>query len=118
MKAIITIFILGLAFIIIDVIISKPKPFYGVVVDKHYKAERNSTGTGYGMTGGGTNGVIITSEYESEKFFLMVKTERGEIVTVECEPEIYYSKEINQKIKCNAYIGFFTECVWSLKGIR
>jgi hypothetical protein len=117
-SSIIAIFILGIAFILIDGIASKPKPFYGSVIDKHYKAERNSTGTGYGMTSGGSSGVIITSEHESGKFLLMVKTESGEVVTVECEPELYYEKQIGQKIDCNAYKGLLTGWTWSMYGVR
>ena len=117
-SSIIAIVILGLAFILIDGIASKPESFYGSVVDKHYKAERNSTGTGYGMTSSGKSGIIVTSEHEDEKFLIMVKTESGKVVTVECEPEVYYQKEVGQKIDCNAYKGYFTGWTWSLHGVR
>ena len=117
-SSIIAIFILGLAFLLVDGIASKPEPFYGTVIDKRYKAERNSTGTGYGMTSSGKGGVIVTSEHESEKFLLMVKTENGKVVTVECEPELYYEKQVGQKIDCKAYKGFFTGANWSMYGVR
>lgn len=117
-SSIIAIIILGLTFLLIDGIASKPEPFYGSVIDKHYKAERNITGTGYGMTSNGTSGVIVTSEHECEKFLLMVKTENGNVVTVECEPELYYEKQIGQKIYCKAYKGFFTGSTWSMYGVR
>lgn len=117
-SSLIALFILGLAFFLIDGIASKPKPFYGSVIDKHYKAERNSTGTGYGMTSSGKSGVIVTHEYESEKFLLMVKTEGGQVVTVECEPTLYYEKKVGQKIDCKAYKGFFTGLTWSMYGVR
>ena len=117
-SSIIAIFILGIAFILIDVIASKPEPFYGSVIDKHYKAERNSTGTGYGMTSNSKSGVIVTSEHESEKFLVMVKTETVKVVTVECEAELYYEKQVGQKIYCNAYKGFFTGWTWALYGVR
>lgn len=118
MSSLIAIFILGLAFFLIDGIASKPEPFYGSVIDKYYKAERNSTGTGYGMTSSGKSGVIVTSEHESEKFLLMVKTDNGKVVTVECEPELYYEKQVGQKIDCKAYKGFFTSSTWSMYGVR
>ncbi len=117
-SSLIAIFILGLAFFLIDEIASKPEPFYGTVIDKHYKAERNSTGTSYGMTSSGKSGVIVTSEYESEKFLLMVKTDNGKVVTVKCEPELYYEKQVGQKIDCKAYKGFFTGSTWSMYGVR
>ena len=116
--SLIAISILGLAFFLIDEIASKPEPFYGIVIDKHYKAERNSTGTGYGMTSSGKGGVIVTFEHESEKFILMVKTENGKVVTIECEPELYYEKQVGQKIYCKAYKGFFTGSNWSMYGVR
>jgi len=105
-SSLIAIFILGLAFFLIDGIASKPEPFYGSVIDKHYKAERNSSG------------VIVPSEHESEKFLLMVKTESGQVVTVECEPTLYYEKQVGQKIDCKAYKGFFTGSTWSMYGVR
>jgi len=117
-SSIIAIVVLGLAFILVDGIASKPEAFYGSVIDKHYKAERNSTGTGYGMTSSGIIGFIGTSEHESEKFLVMVKTETGKVVTVECEAELYYAKQVGQKIDCNAYKGFFTGLTWSLYGVR
>ena len=117
-SSLIAIFILGLAFFLIDGIASKPKPFYGSVIDKHYKAERNSTGIGYGMTSSGKSGVIVTSEHECEKFLLMVKTESGQVITVECEPTLYYEKQVGQKIDCKAYKGFFTGSTWSMYGVR
>lgn len=117
-SSLIAIFILGLAFFLIDGIASNPEPFYGSVIDKHYKAGRNSTGTGYGMTSSGKSGVIVTSEHESEKFLLMVKTDNGKVVTVECEPELYYEKQVGQKIDCKAYKGFFTGSTWLMYGVR
>ena len=117
-SSLIAIIILGLAFFLIDGIASKPEPFYGTVIDKHYKAERNSTGTGYGMTSSGKRGVIVTSEHESEKFLLMVKTDNGKVITIECKPELYYEKQVGQKIDCKAYKGFFTGSTWSMYGVR
>ena len=117
-SSLIAIIILGLAFFLIDGIASKPEPFYGTVTDKHYKAERNSTGTGYGMTSSGKRGVIVTSEHESEKFLLMVKTDNGKVITIECKPELYYEKQVGQKIDCKAYKGFFTGSTWLMYGVR
>jgi len=117
-SSIIAIVILGLAFVLIDGFASKPERFYGSVIDKHYKAERNSTGTGYGITSSGKNGIIVTTEHEGEKFLIMVKTESGKVVTVECAPEVYYQKEVGQKIDCNAYKGYFTGWTWSMHGVR
>ena len=117
-SSIIAIVILGLGFILIDGIASKPEAFYGNVIDKHYEVESHRTGTGVGVTSSGKTGVVMTFESEPEKFLLMVKTESGKIVTVKCEPELYYQKEIGERIDCNAYKGLFTGMVWSLYGVR
>lgn len=117
-SSIIAIVILGLAFILIDGIASKPEAFYGNVIDKHYEAESHRTGTGVGVTSSGKTGVVITSESEPEKFLLIVKTESGKIVTVNCEPELYYVKEVGEQVESNAYKGLFTGMVWSLRGVR
>ena len=101
-----------------DGIFSKPETFYGTVVDKQYKAERNSTGIGYATSTGGNGTVVVVSEHESEKFLVMVKTKSDEVVTVECPAEVYYQKQIGHKIECVANKGLFTGCVWSLHGIK
>lgn len=49
-KSLIAVLILAVALLLIDILKSKPEPFYGTVIDKHYKAEVNTTGTGYGTT--------------------------------------------------------------------
>lgn len=117
-SSIIAIVILGFAFILIDGIASKPEAFYGNVIDKHYKAERTSVGTGTAFSSNGGVGVITTTEIDPAEFLIMVKTESGQIVTVKCEPELYYEKEIGERIDCNAYKGLFTGMVWSLYGVR
>lgn len=108
---------LGIGFILIDGLASKPESFSGIIIDKNYNAEHSSIGTGYG-TSNGKSGVIITSNYESEKFLIIVKTDIGKVITVECKPKLYYQKEIGQKIICIAHKGYFTGWTWSKNGIR
>lgn len=117
-SSIIAIVILGLAFFLIDKIGSKPEAFYGNVIDKSYKAERTSVGTGTAVGNNGGVGVVTTTEVDPEEFLIMVKTASGKIVTVKCKPELYYQKEIGERIDCNAYKGLFTGIVWSLHGVR
>ena len=112
------IFILGLVFVTIDGLASKPEPFTGSVIDKYYQAEKNSTSTGFGTTSDGKSGVIVTTQHANQKFLLMVKNENGNIVTVECTSELYYEKQIGQQIYCKAYKGFFTGSIWSMHGIK
>ena len=117
-SSLMAIIVLGLVFLLIDGIASKPYPFDGIVMDKQYKAEVNSTGTGYGIMSNGKSGMIITHQHEEEEFLLMVKTSNKEVVTVKCSAGLYYEKEIGQKIECNASKGFFTGKVLSMHGIR
>ena len=117
-SSIIAIVILATDLFLIDVIASKPEAFYGNVIDKHYKAERTSVGTGTAVGSNGNVDVVTTTEVDPEEFLIMVKTESGQIVTVKCEPELYYQKEVGERIDCNAYKGLFTGIVWSLYGIR
>lgn len=117
-SSIIAILILGLAFILIDGLASKPEAFYGKVIDKQYKAERTNVGTGTAVVSNGGVGVVTTTEVDPEEFLIMVKTESEKIVTVKCEPELYYQKELGERIDCNAYKGLFTGMVWSLYGVR
>ena len=117
-SSIISIIILATVFFLIDATASKPQAFEGNVIDKYYKAESYNTGTGIGVTSSGKAGVVMTSERESEKFILMVKTKNKKIVTVNCEPELYYKKKIGELIEYNAYKGFFTGIVWVFLGVR
>lgn len=117
-SSILIIFLLGIPFLLIDVFASKTEPFNGIVIDKHYKAEINSTGTGSGMIGNGKSAMMMTHQHESEQFLLMVKTNDNKVVTVECKPELYYEKIIGQKIDCNINKGFFTGLNWSVEGVK
>lgn len=118
LSSIIAIIIAAFGFLLIDTIASKPEVFYGNVIDKHYEAESDRTGTGVGVTSSGNTGVVFTSESEPEKFLLIVKTQSGKIVTIKCKPELYYEKEIGERIEFNAYKGLFTGTVWSNRGVR
>jgi hypothetical protein len=117
-SALTVIILLGFIFLFVDMIASKTELFYGNVIDKYYKPEKNSTGVGYLTTGTSTSGIIVTSEYESEQFLLIVKTEKGNIVTARCHPELYYEKQINQKVYCKAFKGGFTGITWSIYGVQ
>ena len=117
-KSLIAIVILGITFLLIDGIASKSEAFYGNVIDKHYKAEMTSVGTGTAVGSNGVVGVVTTTEVDPEEFLLMVKNESGKIVTVKCEPELYYEKEVGERLYYNVYKGLFTGMDWSLCGVR
>lgn len=116
-SSITAILILGLLFILIDRIAIKPEAFSGEVIDRHYKAERINSGTGLAVGGNGGIGVVTTTEVDSEEFLIMVKTE-SKIVTVKCKPELYYQKQVGERIDCNAYKGLFTGTVWYMDAVR
>jgi hypothetical protein len=117
-SSIITLILLGILFISIDGLMSKPEFYSGNVIDKHYSPARNRTGTGVGVTSGGQTAVVMTSESQPEKFLLMVKTKAGNVVTAKCKPELYYEKEIGQEIEFAIYKGLFTGMSWSARGVR
>jgi hypothetical protein len=117
-SSILALILLGLVFICIDGLMSKPEFYSGNVVDKHYSAESHRTGAGVGVTSGGQTGVVMTSESEPEKFLLMVKTKTGNVVTAKCKPELYYEKEIGQEIEFVIYKGRFTGLSWAVRGVR
>ena len=118
LSSILTILLVALLFILADMLLSKPQSFDGYVIDKHYKAEQISTGTGTAVGSNGTVGVVTITEIDPEKFLIMVRTIDGQIITVESEPELYYKKEIGDKITSIAFKGIFTGATWSLKGVE
>lgn len=120
MPGIMTIFcilILIMGFFLLDSVMGIPEHHTGTVVDKHYKPERHSSGTGVGMAGGKT-AVVYTSSHESEAFLLMVKTSEGRIETVKCEPELYYEKEIGNNLEFKIRKGRATGFKWNVEGVR
>lgn len=112
-----SIFCLGLAFIWVDVFCTTAHEFSGVVLDKHYKAEKTEVGTGVVSTPQGISAVTTVS-VDPENFLVMVKCEDGSIYTAECSPEIYYSKERGSRIVCKKNKGVFTGLVWSVEGVK
>ena len=109
--------IILLILLIVDVAASKPRQFIGVVIDKHYKAERTFSGTGTTINSDGKVGIISTTERDPEEFLIMVKSE-NHIQTVKSSPEIYYTKSKGNQIVCVRYEGFFSGAVWSVRGIE
>ncbi|ESU28381.1 hypothetical protein FLJC2902T_17340 [Flavobacterium limnosediminis JC2902] len=110
--------ILSVIYIGIDGALSYPKYDSGIIIDKHYVAESNSTGTGVGMTSNGKMGVVVTSNHESEKYLLTVKTNKGEIVTVKCEPKLFYRKKLNENLDFRIQTGCFSKSNWGAYGIK
>lgn len=102
---------------LVDGIFYQPEDMKGIIVDKHYKAERNSIGTGTAITSNGV-GIVTTTEVDPEEFLVMTKDVTGKIVTVKCSPELYYKKEFGDTIYFNANKGLITDIIWSYKGVK
>jgi hypothetical protein len=100
-----------ISFGFVDIFFSKEIHFNGIVIDKHYKSESSSVGTGVVYT---SKGMAIVNTYQSspEEFLVMVKKPNGEVFTVSCEASLFYSKKINQSISCVSDVGYFTKNVW------
>ncbi len=113
----ILILILGIAFILIEIFFCNKETFYGKVMDKQYKSETTSVGTGTIVNPNGSVGVVTTN-VDPEEFLIMVKTENGKIVTVKCEPELYYEKQIGEQIEFNVCKGFLTKTIWLYRGVK
>jgi hypothetical protein len=102
---------------LIDIIGSEKKYFNGEVLDKHYKAEINSHGSGVGMTSNGQMGVVTTSHHESEAFLIIVEN-KDFIVTVNSNPSLFYSKNKGDKIECYKNVGCLTGKSYSYYAFR
>jgi len=111
LTAIIVLVALILLFGFVDIFFSKEIPFNGIVIDKHYKSDTSSYGTGVVYT---SKGMAVVNTYQSspEEFLVTVKKPNGEVITVSCEASLYYGKKINQSISCISDVGYFTKNVW------
>lgn len=102
---------------LIDILGYKTDCFCGNVMDKQYVEERISTGDHYIIRKGGTFYETRTN-YEPERFLIIVETETGEFHSVKCEPDLYYRKEIGDQIECEAFKGLFTGLVYARRGVN
>ena len=107
--------VLFLCLLLVDSLYYTREEFKCTVVDKHYKASSESVGTGNAIGGKGGVSVVSTYEYEPEKFILIVETLEHEIITIECDPKVYYS--LNKESKTVAYhmIGNLFGFNWGAK---
>jgi hypothetical protein len=117
MRILLAIIVLFVIWLIADMLMATTEHHNVTVVDKHFSAEHNSTGTGVGYVGGKT-AVIIISDHEDEKFLLMVRLESGEVVTAETTPTTFYSKSIGDSAICEIEVGKFSKSSWSTTVIK
>ena len=107
-------FFTGLIFLITDIAITNPEPGLGILVDKHYKPEHNTTSVGVVYTSNGAN-IVSTGSQDNEAYILMVKSQSGKIIKINCNPEQYYDYKLNDSIKYVISKGVFTDTDWFIK---
>lgn len=107
--------VLFLCLLVVDCFYHTKEEFKCTVVDKHYKASSESVGTGNVIGSNGVVSVVSTYEYESEKFILIVETLENEIITIECDPKVYYSLNKESKIVAYHMIGNLFGFNWGAK---
>jgi hypothetical protein len=115
-----TIAILFISFIVffsIDIFAYKSKKSNGIVVDKNYKGEHTSVGTGTIFVNGKV-GTTTNVNVDSEKFLVMVKILDEDIVVVDCSAKLYYKKEKGDILFFEYCTGFFTNIVYGVDGIK
>lgn len=109
MKIIFITVIAFIVFMIFDICLMQVNTQKGVVVDKQYKPETTSVGTGV------SNGKTVTTvQTDSEEWLIMARCTDGEIVTIKAENNIYYSKNVGDQIKFNVCTGKFTGWLYEI----
>lgn len=107
-----------LVFMIIDVAASKSEYAHGIVIDKHYKEANTRTSTGTVVNSKGGVGFVSTTSSEPEEFLIIAKLQNKAFATAVCEPELYYSKPKNARIRLRFEKGYFTGSVWGVYGVE
>ena len=107
-----------LLLLLVDGLASTTVQHQGVVLDKHYEAERSGLGTGTAITPDGEVGIVTTTESEPEQFVLMIRTEDQKVITVKCKPELFYQKEVGDAMVYVVNRGLLTGWVWSVEPVN
>lgn len=113
LSAIMALFIVVLVFLTLDGLFSNKTQFNGIVIDKQYKLESTSVGTGIIHNNNNGPTVISTIDTEPEKFVIIVQSKNGHIYTANSTKEIYYTKSKGQIVNCYHNIGLFSNSIWS-----
>jgi hypothetical protein len=79
----------------------------GKVIDKNSTTETTTYTTGFV----GSKYATLTNTTDA-KYVLTVKTNKGTIISVDTDPNIYYSKQINDSVYIAQYIGGLTNANW------
>jgi hypothetical protein len=79
----------------------------GKVIDKNSTTETTTYTTGLV----GSKYMLLTNTSD-EKYVLTVKTNKGTVLIVDTDPNIYYSKQINDSVYIAQYIGGLSNANW------
>lgn len=91
---------------LIDSVFSIAYESTGKIIDKLYKPDHSSSGTGVGMTSGGQMAMVSTSNYDPEEWFFVVKDdEDNAVIKVFCSMEFYYKHSLGDKIEFEWELG-------------
>jgi hypothetical protein len=97
-----------------DYIAGKNVQSYGIIIDKQYKPKSSSIGLGTNYKGES----IIVTDNESESWYLIAEKSYKNIVTIDTEKNIYYSKNKGDTIYFNTLYGCFSKIVYSNTATR
>lgn len=97
LSAILVLFVLGGS-----LVFDPPEHLTGIVIEKIYvPAKRKTGGTPQGMRRGGYTITLV----QEEQWIAVVRTEKGDTLTVHCHPDHYGQKNVGDPIKFREYDG-------------
>ena len=104
-----------MVFITFDGLLATPLTQSGVIIDKD----------DYSQTVGGTKETYYEDGYENESYVeeieihvMKVKTDKGKIYSMEVPTEIYFTKQIGQRLIFDVIKGKFTGLEWEYYAIK
>jgi hypothetical protein len=86
---------------------------YGTVLDKQYEPSHHTTGTAYGTDSKGRTTTSQTTNYESEKWTVVLETEGGEVQTMRASAARYYQVKHGQRVPYRVTVGKLTNIAYS-----
>ncbi|MBL7876594.1 MAG: hypothetical protein JNL53_13090 [Cyclobacteriaceae bacterium] len=97
-------FLIAIGFVVFDVLFSRPELMYGIVVDKIYVPEKNSTSPHVLPYGKYKSYDYTISTEKHEQWIAFVKVE-NQILKVNCHSHHYQSKQIGDTLYFKEYTG-------------
>lgn len=88
----------------------------GMVLDKSYSPERNSTGSGLVSDGKGGTSYVMTNEHESEKWKVILQ-DGNDVVTADAAPQLYYAIDKGAPVAYVRTVGRVTGIVYGNRAV-